>query len=73
MGIWRLFPHTWSATTLKNAKRGDPVNLEGDMIGRWVEKYMGGTQKPSGGLTAEKLLEEGYFTEPRQNPWEPLE
>jgi len=33
-----LVPHTIEATILKFAKEGDPVNLEVDIIGKYVEK-----------------------------------
>lgn len=37
-----VIPHTFTSTTLKNARAYDPVNLEADMIARYVidsEKY----------------------------------
>ena len=37
-----LIPHTQSATTLHNAKVGDVVNIETDIIARYVEKLMNG-------------------------------
>ena len=33
-------PHTVSQTNLKERRRGDPVNLETDMIGKYVEKLL---------------------------------
>jgi len=36
-----LIPHTVQVTTLKNLKAGDPVNLEVDMIARYVERLVG--------------------------------
>lgn len=35
-----LIPHTVQVTTLKNLKAGDPVNLEIDMIARYVERLV---------------------------------
>lgn len=35
-----VIPHTQSTTTLRNAKVGDHVNLEIDMIARYVERMM---------------------------------
>jgi len=35
-----LIPHTVRATTLKHLKAGSPVNLEIDMIARYVERMM---------------------------------
>lgn len=36
-----LIPHTGSETTLLQKKPGDVVNLENDIIGKYVEKLMG--------------------------------
>jgi len=36
-----LIPHTVQVTTLKNLKAGSPVNLEIDMIARYVERLVG--------------------------------
>jgi len=36
-----LIPHTQSATTLHNARIGDRVNLENDIIAKYVEKLLG--------------------------------
>lgn len=35
-----LIPHTWEHTTLRDLRPGDGVNLEGDMLGRFVVEYM---------------------------------
>lgn len=35
-----VIPHTLSVTALSDRKVGDPVNLENDMIGKYVEKLM---------------------------------
>jgi riboflavin synthase len=37
-----VIPHTLSRTTLDGLRPGDPVNLETDPIGRWVESLMRG-------------------------------
>ena len=54
-----IIPHTLAATTLGTARVGDPLNLEADMIGRYVWKYMAAL-KGSGGVTMEKLMDEGF-------------
>ena len=33
-------PHTVANTVLRERKRGDPVNLETDVIGKYVEKLL---------------------------------
>ncbi len=36
-----LIPHTWTHTNLRDRAVGDHVNLEGDMIGKFVARAMG--------------------------------
>jgi riboflavin synthase len=43
-----LVPHTLRATTLGAARAGDPVNLEVDVIAKYVERLLAGTL-PAGG------------------------
>ena len=35
-----IIPHTAHQTTLGIKKAGDPVNLEADLIGKYVEKFV---------------------------------
>jgi riboflavin synthase len=35
-----LIPHTWEATNLGRLQPGDPVNVEGDLIGKYVGKLL---------------------------------
>ncbi len=35
-----IIPYTWEHTNLKNKKTGDKVNLEFDVIGKYVVKYL---------------------------------
>lgn len=37
--IW-IIPHTFEVTALRERKVGDAVNLEADMLGKYVEKFM---------------------------------
>jgi riboflavin synthase len=37
-----LIPHTWHNTNLNMKRAGDPVNLETDIIGKYVEKLVAG-------------------------------
>jgi len=32
----RIIPHTWESTNLRQAQVGDEVNLEGDMVGKYI-------------------------------------
>jgi len=39
--LW-IIPETWTKTTLRDRRPGDAVNLESDMIGKYVRKYLEG-------------------------------
>ncbi|MEO6004239.1 MAG: riboflavin synthase [Opitutus sp.] len=39
LSVW-LIPHTLSVTNLKSKRVGDPVNLEFDLLGKYVEKLL---------------------------------
>ena len=41
-----LIPHTLEATTLGDRAAGDPVNLEVDVLAKYVEKLLAGTMRP---------------------------
>ncbi len=56
-----IIPHTWEATSLRDLVAGDPVNLESDVIGKYVARQMG--VSPSGGVTEELLRKAGFFDE----------
>jgi len=54
-----VIPHTAEVTNLKSINPGDPVNLEVDVIAKYVEKMMGG-KKPESSITLEKLVRAGF-------------
>ena len=54
-----IIPHTVEATNLKTLKPGDPVNLETDLIAKYVEKMMRGDVS-SNAITVERLAREGF-------------
>ena len=54
-----IIPHTTEMTNLKSLKPGDPVNLEVDMIAKYVEKMMRGDSANSS-ITIEKLVQQGF-------------
>lgn len=60
-----IIPHTMTATTLNNTRTGDKVNIECDMIGKYVEKLMTRPKDNGNGpdtkKSIEKLLEEAGF------------
>jgi riboflavin synthase alpha subunit len=45
-------------TNLHSLKAGDPVNLEADLIAKYVEKMMQGSSERS--FTIEELVEQGF-------------
>jgi riboflavin synthase len=55
-----IIPHTLSKTTLSYARKGMQVNLEFDVIGKYVERLLNAGKDSPGSLTAEKLREWGY-------------
>ena len=60
-----IIPHTAAETTLSERKTGDKVNLENDIVGKYVEKltqpYTGGAGgSGQSGLTMEKLISAGF-------------
>lgn len=54
-----LIPHTQAATTLHSARIGDRVNLENDIIAKYVEKLLGQSSADSSIMT--KLRENGFL------------
>jgi riboflavin synthase len=53
-----IIPHTVEMTNLNSLKPGDPVNLEADLIAKYVEKMMHVSAESS--LTIEELVEQGF-------------
>jgi len=54
-----IIPHTAEGTNLSTLKAGDPVNLEVDVVAKYVEKMMAGS-KTAGSITVEKLVRAGF-------------
>jgi riboflavin synthase len=58
-----LIPHTASITTLGFKKEGDPVNLETDILGKYVERFLKRDEikiaSPKG-ITLDFLAEKGF-------------
>lgn len=57
-----IIPHTQDETTLVKKGVGDNVNLENDVIAKYVEKLMrpAAPAEPKGGLTLDFLLANGF-------------
>ncbi|MDD6383704.1 MAG: riboflavin synthase [Selenomonadaceae bacterium] len=65
-----LIPHTREVTNLGSRKAGDCINIENDVIGKYVAKLLSGAcgtaggAEPSGqpeGLTKDFLIKNGFF------------
>ncbi len=53
-----IIPHTVEMTNLKTLKPGDPVNIETDIVAKYLEKWM---HRDAGGtLTVEELAAKGF-------------
>ncbi|RJX36201.1 MAG: riboflavin synthase [Desulfarculus sp.] len=58
-----IIPHTWQATALHLAKQGDSVNIETDLIGKYVARLLNRDEDAPGasrGLSSEDLRRMGY-------------
>ncbi len=63
-----VIPFTVEQTNLRTLQAGDPVNLECDVLAKYVEKLLlerppaatGRTQPQTGKLTLERLIDEGF-------------
>jgi riboflavin synthase len=53
-----IIPHTFENTTLKYRRPGDFVNVEADIIAKYVERFV--TPNTGRGVTLERLTELGY-------------
>jgi len=55
-----IIPHTWQNTNLKAKKVNDPVNIEIDMLAKYVEKLLSNVENPSNKISEGWLKELGY-------------
>jgi riboflavin synthase len=60
-----IIPKTWAVTNLSHLRAGDSVNLEADIIAKYVERILSfdarrGVQRDAPGLTLDKLSELGF-------------
>jgi riboflavin synthase len=54
-----IIPHTVEMTNLHSLKPGDPINLEADLIAKYVEKMMS-RESAQSSLTIEELVRQGF-------------
>ena len=55
-----IIPHTMSKTTLGDMRSGDSVNIETDILGKYVERLIMPTRQ-SAGLSMKSLAENGFL------------
>ena len=56
-----VIPYTYDHTNICDRKPGDAVNLEGDVLGKYVERYLEARAVASApAITMSRLLEEGF-------------
>lgn len=54
-----IIPHTIKMTNLQSLKPGDPVNIETDIVAKYLEKWTKRDQQ-TGALTVENLVAQGF-------------
>jgi riboflavin synthase len=56
-----IIPHTWRETNLRELRVGDRINIEVDVLAKYVERLMTPSEdKQESKLTMEYLIERGY-------------
>src|SRR5712664_3433699 len=57
-----VIPFTYEHTNIREKKIGEAVNLEGDVLGKYVERYLEarGGAKPASGLNVAELVSHGF-------------
>ncbi|MEN6520172.1 MAG: riboflavin synthase [Armatimonadota bacterium] len=55
-----VIPHTFANTTLASKRTGDTVNLETDILGKYVEKFISGRSQGRG-ITEQFLADSGFL------------
>jgi riboflavin synthase len=57
-----IIPFSYEHTNVREKKIGDAVNLEGDVLGKYVERYLEARSaaKPAAGFSLEQLVAQGF-------------
>jgi riboflavin synthase len=57
-----IIPYTWEHTNIRGKKIGEAVNLEGDVLGKYVARYLEARKaaEPARNLTIEQLVQQGF-------------
>ncbi|GAB4165426.1 MAG: riboflavin synthase [Geothermobacteraceae bacterium] len=57
-----IIPHTLEKTTLAGMNAGRRVNIETDILGKYIERLMKGRPEKPGGLSLEDLARSGFLS-----------
>jgi riboflavin synthase len=57
-----VIPYTYEHTNLRDRRPGDPVNLEADVLGKYIERYLEAREKKNTTVhfSIDRLVEEGF-------------
>jgi riboflavin synthase len=56
-----IIPYTYEHTNIRDRKPGDAINLEGDILGKYVERYLEArSSKPMTKISIAELTEQGF-------------
>jgi riboflavin synthase len=56
-----IIPYTYEHTNIRDRKPGDAVNLEGDILGKYVERYLEArSSQPITKISLAELAEQGF-------------
>jgi len=56
-----IIPYTYDHTNIRDRKPGDAVNLEGDILGKYVERYLEArSSKPMTNISIAELTDQGF-------------
>jgi riboflavin synthase len=57
-----VIPYTWQHTNIRDRVSGDPVNLEADILGKYIERYLVQRESATAGnaLRVEDLIRQGF-------------
>jgi riboflavin synthase len=56
-----IIPYTYEHTNIRDRKPGDAVNLEGDILGKYVERYLEArSSTPTTRISVAELTEQGF-------------
>ena len=55
-----IIPFTWQNTSLRVSQVGDRLNIECDLVARYLERLLARVEPPAAELTISRLTEEGF-------------